>query len=303
MKKYTSLLVVALIAIVGTFTFMAQYPAYYTLIVRTLLDVKGEANVADSLRVGTSTPIILKSDGTITSKAITMTGLFTTDSLVNAGEARFGGLVGYDQRFSVKNDAVNSNLVNFFNSRNSSMFKVDSSGLITSVGLTTTGAITATSQTIASGAITSSGKSTLDSVSVVGQSYFGAVVDYLSKIGVKNGLILYAQSWFNSRGTAIFRLDSVGTPIESGSVADTGAFSGTLASAAVYIQGALSTDVYEVHKRVIQGVSTATPTDSCILSYMAKPDSLIVLRQGTFAASGGAMPSGTKFSWRRVRLD
>lgn len=43
-------------------------------------------------------------------------------------------------------------------------------GRMTSVGLTTTGAITATSQTIASGAITSSGKSTFDSLTVNGYS-------------------------------------------------------------------------------------------------------------------------------------
>jgi hypothetical protein len=89
--------------------------------------------------------------------------------------------------------------------------KIDSVGLGTFVGLTTTGAITATSQTIASGAITSSGKSTLDSTIVNGQSWFGAVVDYLSKVSVKNNAVYpYVQSWFNSRGTAIVRFDSVG---------------------------------------------------------------------------------------------
>jgi hypothetical protein len=101
--------------------------------------------------------------------------------------------------------------------------------------------------------------------------------------------------------------DSIGTTLKvrqmvgSALLADTGAFSTTLASKAIYIPGALASDMYIVVKRVVQGTSTATPTDSCIISYMAKTDSLIVLRQGTYAASGGSMPSGTKFSWFRIK--
>ena len=87
-----------------------------------------------------------------------------------------------------------------------------------------------------------------------------------------------------------------------GRIADTSAFSTTLATKAIYISGATVNDAYFVAKRNVYGTSTATPTDSCSLSYMAKADSLIVMRQGTYAASGGAMPSGTKFSWIRSKL-
>lgn len=211
MKKYKRYLVWGSALLVIFTLALSQYPAYYTIIVRTFLDVRGKAVVNDSLRVGTSTPVIIKADGTITSKAITSTGLTTQDSLAVNGEARIGGLVEYDQRFSVKNDAVNSNLVNFFNSRNSSMFKVDSTGKITAVGLTTTGSITATSQTIASGAITSSGKSAFDSATVAGNSRFGGLVDYNSRVSVKNDATnVNLQEWWNSRDQSMVKFDSTG---------------------------------------------------------------------------------------------
>lgn len=313
MKKYKRYLIWGSALLVVFTLALSQYPAYYTIIVRTFLDVRGKAVVADSLRVGTSTPVIIKADGTISSKAITSTGLSVNDSstfsgsvrigglvayvqrlaiknglLLNAldifnsrgtsiakvdssglitsvgltttgaitatsqtlavgvitssgasqfdslkvvGNSRLGGLAAYDQRFSVKNDAINSNLVNFYNSRNSSVFKVDSSGLITSVGLTTTGAITATSQTIASGAITASGRSAIDSVVFVGQTYVGAIVNYISKFSIKNNATHpWIASLFNSRGTRLWGVDSSGYAFSTTTVIDSFATTGAVDS-------------------------------------------------------------------------
>jgi len=242
--------------------------------------------------------------GTVGGGAGTFTALNTFDSLQVKGVGRVGAIgtgtvqPAYTQKFSVTNGLL-ANVFAMFNSRGTSIAKVDSVGLATVVGLTTTGAITATSQTIASGAVTSSGKSTIDSLSVPGQTYIGAVVSYLSKLSVKNGLILYAQSWFNSRGDAIGRIDSAGVSVVPTVVADTSAFTTTLLTKAIYIPGALPTDIYAVSFRSIaSGVSTDALADSASLGYFAKTDTLIVQRSGV-----GVIVSGSKFSYIRFRMD
>jgi len=202
--------------------------------------------------------------------AVTMVGQSAVDSLTVAGESRLGGLVGYDQMVSVKNNAVNSNILTVYNSRNTLLTSVDSVG-----------------------------KLNTDSLTVDGSSWIGGLVDYLGRFAVKNGLLLYAQSWFNSRGTAIHRIDSVGVPIVPTVVADTSAFSTTLLTKAIYIPGALPTDIYAVSFRSLaSGVSTDAFADSSTLGYFAKTDSLIVQRTGI-----GAVVSGSKFSYIRFRMD
>ncbi|MBE3139990.1 MAG: hypothetical protein IMZ53_05340, partial [Thermoplasmata archaeon] len=85
-----------------------------------------------------------------------------------------------------------------------------------------------------------------------------------------------------------------GTLTGSAVIRDTNSFSGTGVTKAIYISGATSSDIYFISKRIIQGVSTDALVDTMALGYMAKPDSLIVIRPVT-------SPSGSKFSWFRVK--
>ncbi len=208
MKKRYLALIGALAFIIVSLV-VAQSAYYWTVVVRTYLDVRGKAVVTDSLRVQGTTKLV----GAVTiNGAQTINGLTTVDSLANGGNTRFGGLV-----------------------------------------------------------------------------------DYLSRLSVKNGLILNAISVFNSRASAIFKVDSSGGIVGArGVLADTGAFSTTLTTKAVYISGATPSDIYVVSHRIAQGVSTAAMPDTTVLGYMAKTDSLIVTR-----SSGNI--SGTKFSWLRIR--
>jgi hypothetical protein len=71
--------------------------------------------------------------------------------------------------------------------------------------------------------------------------------------------------------------------------ADTSVFTTTALQKAVYIAGTLQGDIFVVTPRYLSG---ATPVAGDLLSYWAKPDSLIVTRAvGT--------TSGLKFSWMR----
>lgn len=266
MKKRYLALIGALAFIVVSLV-VAQSPYYWTVVVRTFLDVRGKAVVTDSLRVQGTTKLV----GAVTIVGSqTNTGLTTVDSLANGGDTRLGGLDNYDGRLVVKNDAVNANVLDLVNSRGTTVAKVDSAG-----------------------------DATVDSLTVNGQSWFGAIVDYLSKVSVKNGLILYAHSWFNSRGTAINRIDSSGVFVVPTVVADTSSFSTTLLTKAIYIPGALPTDIYAVSFRSLaSGVSTDALADSSTLGYFAKTDSLIVQRSGA-----GVIASGSKFSYIRIRMD
>ena len=78
-----------------------------------------------------------------------------------------------------------------------------------------------------------------------------------------------------------------------GDVADTSAFTTTATRAAVYIAGALSTDKYTVSHRNASGTETLPVADDQ-MSYYAKADSLIVLRQA-------GTTSGLKFSYSRFK--
>ena len=206
--------------------------------------------------------------------AITLTSKAAVDSLTVVGESRLGGLVGYDQILSLKNNAVNSNILSLYNSRATLLVSADSSG-----------------------------KFNADSLTIDGNTRLGGLSAYGSRVSVKNDAVnATAFNVYNSRNTSLFSIDSSGAAVGTrGVLADTGAFSTTLASKAVYIAGVVPGSLFYVSKRVVEGTSTDTPADSCILSYMVKPDSLILLRQGTYAASGGSMPSGTKFSWFLIK--
>jgi hypothetical protein len=205
--------------------------------------------------------------GTIGGGASTLTGKTALDSLTVGGEVRIGALVDYHSKVSIKNDAVNVDILKLWNSRAQQIAKVDSSGVFYSVGLTSTGAITATSQTLAIGAITTSG-------------------DFLSSAN------------FNMFGSKTLGLgDSVSLSVGA-KIADTASFTAGLATKAISIPGALGTDVYFVTKRIVSGTSTAAPTDSATLSYMALPDSLIV----SMSNLGVAPTQAIKFSWVRVKL-
>jgi hypothetical protein len=145
---------------------------------------------------------------------------------------------------------------------------------------------------------------------VVTTAFAGWVAsEYISiRLVIQNGAAVFFlpnsnQYMYGTGGLYIG--DSVTVYAKTGAAprfADTSAFSTTLASKAIYIKGAKTSDVYSIQKRIIYGVSTAMPADSCILSYMALADSLIVLRQPG-ATSAGQLPSGTKFSWIRVSLN
>jgi len=76
-------------------------------------------------------------------------------------------------------------------------------------------------------------------------------------------------------------------------IADTSAFTTTGTRKAIYIAGALSTDVYTVSHRNATGSDTLPVADDQ-LSYYAKADSLIVLRQA-------GTTSGQKFSYIRIK--
>lgn len=78
------------------------------------------------------------------------------------------------------------------------------------------------------------------------------------------------------------------------SVADTGAFTTTAVRAAVYISGALATDKYIVTDRVVLSSAETVPVAGNLLAYMAKADTLLVLR-----AAGTT--SGQKFSYVRIK--
>lgn len=124
----------------------------------------------------------------------------------------------------------------------------------------------------------------------------------LSRLIMSVELRLKSGTALRGYGTSFINLTDSAYLNFGGRIADTSAFSTTLASKAIYIPGATLNDVYFVSKRNIAGTSTTMPADSCLLSYMAKTDSLIVLRQPP-GTSAGLLPSGTKFSWIRMKIN
>lgn len=104
--------------------------------------------------------------------------------------------------------------------------------------------------------------------------------------------LLTGAQFSNSYGKQDVRI--YGTITGTGYVRDTSAFSGALMTKAIYIAGATAGDIYVVTRRTALGVSTAASTDSCVVTYMAKTDSLIVIR------NNGLTP-GLKFSYVRFK--
>jgi hypothetical protein len=95
-------------------------------------------------------------------------------------------------------------------------------------------------------------------------------------------------------GANRFTVDTLGTLAGGAYLRDTSSFSGTLATKAISIPGATANDFYFISKRIALGVSTDALVDTMGLAYMAKTDSLIVIRPVT-------SPSNAKFSWFRVK--
>ncbi len=241
MKTHWKKIVVLLIVVIAMV--VAQSAYYYTMTAR-------RAIVNDSLRVQGTTKLV----GAVTIVGSqTNTGLSAFDSVTVAGDTRLGGLDNYDARLAVKNDAVNANVLDLINSRGTTVAKVDSSG-----------------------------DATVDSLTVNGQSWFGALVNYVSKVSIKNNTThTYAQSWFNSRGTRIFGVDSSGGLAGNAWLRDTSTFTAGLLTKAIYIQGATTNDYYVATPRLAGnvGATTAAPPDSTsVLFCMAITDSLIVKR-------------------------
>lgn len=120
---------------------------------------------------------------------------------------------------------------------------------------------------------------------------------FTNYIGVQTARFYNEIFLYNTSGTQVFGLSNTGTVTGSrGYLADSGSFATPtgLFSKAVYVAGGTSSDLYVVTRRVVLGVSTAKQTDTSILSYMAKTDSLIVFRTDTTT-------SGLKFSWIRIK--
>lgn len=128
---------------------------------------------------------------------------------------------------------------------------------------------------------------------------FAMVMIFVAGISGDNGTLwrLIMSSELKMKYTA-FMSASGTTGTSYARFADTSSFATPtgLFTKAIYVPGATTKDVYALTKRVIAGTSTAKPTDTTTLFYMAKTDSLIVMRDDTTT-------SGLKFSWIRVKLN
>lgn len=118
-----------------------------------------------------------------------------------------------------------------------------------------------------------------------GSITIGDTTEPVSRLSVTNKLLRNAQKWKNSRGDTLHIIDSVGGVYGTAFLADTGSFTTTAVRKAHYIQGAKSTDIYQVTWRVATGDETTVPTG--IPYVMAKTDSAIIFRtDGTTSGQG-----------------
>lgn len=121
-------------------------------------------------------------------------------------------------------------------------------------------------------------------LTAIGNLAIGDTNSLTAKILIKNNATNpYISTSYNSRGTLMRANDSVGGVLGTAFLADTGSFTTTGVRTAKYIQGAKSTDVYQVTWRVITGDESTIPTG--IPYVMAKTDSAIIFRSdGTTSA-------------------
>lgn len=125
------------------------------------------------------------------------------------------------------------------------------------------------------------------------------ITQYISgRLVIQNGatIQLRSSSALYAFGASSFNLGDSTYLSVGGVIADTSVFSAGSKRKAIYIAGATPNDVYYITNRV----AYATPTseallDSTRLGYVAKTDSLIVLRSGTYGTAD-------KFSWIRAKL-
>lgn len=103
-------------------------------------------------------------------------------------------------------------------------------------------------------------------------------------------------NFYSTTAVLKFQIDNSGNVTGNGQMRDTSAFTTTSVSKAIYIAGALPTDNYIIAKRLaISSTSTAPAVDSLTYQYIAKTDSLIVVRPNS------NLVSGAKFGWYRFK--
>ena len=121
-------------------------------------------------------------------------------------------------------------------------------------------------------------------------------VTLVNYIGVQTARFYNEIKFYNTSGTLKFQIDNSGNVTGNGQMRDTSAFTTTSVSKAIYIAGALPSDNYVIFKRLaISATSTAPSVDSLTYQYIAKKDSLIVVRPNS------NLVSGAKFSWVRFK--
>src|SRR3990167_2119983 len=244
-------------------------------------------------------------------------GKAAAETLTVAGNTRLGGLAAYGSRLSIKNDAVNGQILSLYNSRNTSVFQVDSSGKTTADTLisnfnTRLGGLAAygsrlsvendatntavqtwyNSRNTALASVDSSGKFNTDTLTVDFNTRLGGLAAYDQRLSVKNDAVnTKVLNLYNSRNTSLFSVDSSGVPNATTAMRDTFAFVTTALTHAISIPGATGGDFYFISKRIISGTSTDPNVDSLAWAYMAKTDSLIILRPNS------NIVSGAKGSW------
>lgn len=271
-----SILLTAMFAV----TVMAQTsPYFYSMSVRnnatfhkalTGDNSSGATNILAFTNEDGTARLTLDSAGNFSvAGTVTSIGKSALDSLTVGGESRFGGLVSYDQMLSIKNNAVNTKVQSWYNSRNTLLAYVDSSGVFNADTLVIDdaarfgGLIDYTSRfSIKGGAVhanllkignedgtarltldsagaltlasslTASGASQVDSLKVVGDTRLGGLAAYMSRLSVKNNAVnTHLFSLYNSRNTAIYQIDSVG--VEYSAIAGIDSFTTTAATDSV----------------------------------------------------------------------
>ena len=184
--------------------------AYDSLGVRGALKVEGAATFTGALSFSGSTSR-LGVGAASSAGALVRFQTTTTDALILAitnedgtvraqidsvGRGSFGVAASSAAAVKVQNIAQDALMQQWANEDGTVRASIDSAGLGTFVGLTTTGAITATSQTIASGAITASGTNTFTKAQIGagGSGTLRALIDSVTVSG-DSLRVYYAGKW------------------------------------------------------------------------------------------------------------
>jgi len=205
--------------------------------------------------------------------ATTSRGLETMDSAAIAGVVKIGGATSNGtSTLYLKGLSARLYIARFYSSSGTEKASIDTVGKATVVGLVTTGAITATSQTIASGAVTSTGLSSFQ------RSDFG--------IGQNSALNVLTINAFD--GTDVATIDSVGKATVVGLVT-TGAITATSQTIA---SGAITSTGLSSFQRADFGVGQNAALSVLTVNSFDGTDKFVVDSTGATTISGLTTLSG-----------